>query len=252
MRVVPVACLQDNYAYLLLGCGGAAVVDPSEAEPVRAALAAAGVSAPCGILVTHHHWDHVGGLEELLAQWPTLPVFAHRSELSSGRIAGQTRGLDDGESFTLGPFAVRGWHVPGHTTGALAYETDGALFTGDTLFRAGCGRLFEGTAATMYASLSRLSRCGDALGVYPGHEYTVKNLRFARTITPDDPSLAEALAAAESRRATGHPTVGTPLALELRTNPFLRCDDPTMQEALGTPGDPVATFAALRARRDVY
>jgi len=254
MDVVPVACLQDNYAYLLLdrGSGTALVVDPSEAEPVRAALAREGVRAVAGVLVTHHHWDHVGGLAEVCRAWPTAPVVAHDSELRTGRIEAQTRGVADGEHFALGPFAIEAMHVPGHTTGALAWAVGDALFTGDTLFRAGCGRLFEGTAATMYASLTRLAGSDATRAVYPGHEYTVKNLRFAQSILPDDAPVAAALAEAEAQRAAGRPTVGTPLALERRTNPFLRCDTAAVQQRLGTPGDPVATFAALRTRRDTY
>jgi hydroxyacylglutathione hydrolase len=254
MRVVVVPCLSDNYAYLLVdeAAGVAAVVDPSEAGPVLEALDVAGVASVCAVLVTHHHGDHVGGLGALRARWPDAPVFGHTSELSAGRIEGQTVGLADDEPFAAGPFTGRAYHVPGHTTGALAYAVGGALFTGDTLFRAGCGRLFEGTAATMFNSLQRLRALDPALAVYPGHEYTVKNLRFAQGLLPHDDAIATALTEALAQRDADRPTVGDTLARERRTNPFLRCDEALVQGALGAPGDPVAAFAALRARRDVY
>lgn len=254
MRVVVVPCLSDNYAYLLVdeASGVAAVVDPSEAGPMRDALDAAGVASVCAVLVTHHHGDHVGGLGALRARWPDAPVFGHASERVAGRIEGQTVGLADREAFAAGPFLGRAYHVPGHTTGALAYALGGALFTGDTLFRAGCGRLFEGTAATMYTSLRRLRALDPALAVYPGHEYTVKNLRFAQGLLPHDTAIAKALAEASALRDADRPTVGDTLARERQTNPFLRCDEALVQRAVGTPGDPVAAFAALRARRDVY
>lgn len=254
MRVVIVPCLQDNYAYLLVDApaGVAAVVDPSDAAPVLDALDAEGVSSVCAVLVTHHHGDHVGGLEALRARWPAAPVYGHDSERAAGRIAGQTVGLGDGETFAAGPFMVTAYHVPGHTTGALAYAVGGALFTGDTLFRAGCGRLFEGAAATMRASLHRLRALDPTLAVYPGHEYTVKNLRFAQSLLPDDAAIAEALAASLALRDAGRPTVGDTLARECHSNPFLRTDEALVQGAVGTPGDPVAAFAALRARRDRY
>lgn len=246
MRVVPVPCLVDNYAWLVVSDGGAAVVvDPSEELPVRDAARALGVDL-VGVLATHHHHDHVGGVEGLLAWRPSLPVWAHASD--RGRVPGQTGAAAHGDRISLGDMDFRALHVPGHTLDAVTWVVDDAAFTGDTLFLAGCGRLFEGTAAGMVASLYEvLGALPDATRVYPGHEYTEKNLRFAASLLPDDPVVSARLA----RVRGGAPTVPGTLAEERRTNPFLRCDDPALRHALGAQTR-VETFAAARARRDVF
>ena len=186
MQVEPVPCLKDNFAYLVWPAGQktAAVVDPSEAEPVRASLAKHGLRLGA-ILNTHHHWDHVAGNEALLQDTPGLRVFGHASD--AGRLFGQTEQLEHGQEFELLGMDFRALHIPGHTTGAVAYVVEGAVFTGDTLFAAGCGRLFEGTPAMMYTSLNvHLSALPDATRVYFGHEYTLSNLKFAAHVEPDN------------------------------------------------------------------
>lgn len=240
MRVSIVPCLSDNYAYLV-ECprtGALAVVDPSEAAPVLAALAG---RAPSAIWCTHHHPDHVGGVEELARAFPGIDVFAHASDRA--RIAGQTRDLEDGGEVTLGALAARVIHVPGHTLGALAWVVRGpdgaqAVFTGDTLFVAGCGRLFEGTAEQMFASLSKIAALAPETLVYCGHEYTASNVRFAQSVEDTDAlrALAERTTTA---RAAGTATVPSTIAGERATNPFVRAKD-------------AAELAARRAAKDVF
>lgn len=252
VEIVP--CLSDNYAYVVgdPATREAVVVDPSEAAPVEAALARLGFRL-AAILNTHHHHDHVGGNEALLTSRPGTPVYGHRSETE--RIPGLDHPLDDGETFTAAGLSFTAWHVPGHTLGALAFVTGESLFTGDTLFLSGCGRLFEGTPAMMHRSLSvTLGALPPSLSIYCGHEYTVKNLRFGQSVLPGDPAITAALSAAEALRAEDRPTVPRTLGDERGTSVFLRCHEPSVAEAVGLSAgvDPVEVFAALRARRDVF
>ncbi len=249
MTITPIPCLSDNYAYLVT-CDRTkktAIVDPSEAAPVLEAVKRAGVKASdvCAIWNTHHHWDHVGGNEELVSALGIGEVCGHASD--KGRIAKQTRFLEEGDHFTLGDLAVRILHIPGHTTGAIAYVVDGlaegetsqsrtrngAVFTGDTLFVAGCGRLFEGTPEMMFASLAKLASLPDDTRVYCGHEYTKANLAFAAHVEPEN---------ADVRRAAANvhvPSVPSTIAIEKRINPFVRASS-------------VAEFAARRTAKDAF
>lgn len=226
MNVVPIPCLTDNYAYWLPELR--VVIDPSEAAPVLAALGGARLEA---VWCTHHHPDHVGGIAGLAAAFPGLRVFG------SGKrpIAGLTDTLADGA--TIEGAAVLA--VPGHTLDALAFhfpQGDGEVFVGDTLFAMGCGRLFEGDAPTMVASLDRLRGLPGATRVWYGHDYAARNLAFTRTVAP-------------SGRAPAPPPGR--MADERATNLFLRWDDAALAATLGTePGVP--TFAALRGRRDRF
>lgn len=250
MRVVAVPCLSDNYAYLLTSNDrDAVVIDPSEAEPVRAALTREGLDL-VGVLATHHHWDHVGGVEALVASQPGLPVVAHESERE--RVAGLTRGVADGEVFELGGLSLSVMHVPGHTLGAVTFVCEGHAFTGDTLFCGGCGRIFEGTPERMHASLSALARLPPSTRIYPGHEYTLANLRFAAHVEPDSDAVRARLAAVTAARARGEPTVGATLAEELETNPFLRAaSSPALAARYGATL-PSEIFAATRREKDAF
>ena len=232
MKVLPIACLSDNYAYLVVceATKHAAVVDPSEPAPVIAAIEAPAQLGPKlqGIWNTHHHWDHTGGNEAVAKHYGLSWVSGHASD--RGRIPGQTEFLQTGQHFKLGELDVSILHIPGHTLGAIAYVVRGkdgptALFTGDTMFHAGCGRLFEGTPEQMHASLKSLVAVGDEARVYPGHEYTVQNLRFAASREPDNAAIAEAMRVAKAKRDRGETTVGTTIALERGTNPFVRVKD---------------------------
>ncbi|MFO0624545.1 MAG: hydroxyacylglutathione hydrolase [Polyangiales bacterium] len=250
MRVEVIPCLSDNYAYLVTRGRVAVVVDPSEDAPVRRAVEALDVEL-VGVLATHHHLDHVGGVEALLAWRPGLEVWAHARD--RGRVPGQTGEVVDGETISLAGMEFRALHVPGHTLGAVTWCAEGHAFTGDTLFLAGCGRLFEGDAGQMTASLYEvLGALPDDTRIYPGHEYTEKNLRFAASVLPGDEAVARRLGAVQKVRAEGRPTVPATLGEERRTNPFLRCDEAAVRDALRVAADRVATFAALRARRDTF
>jgi hydroxyacylglutathione hydrolase len=257
MRIEPIACLSDNYAYLVVceQTGETAIVDASEAEPVSRALSL-GKARPKAIWSTHHHWDHVGGNEELARRYDA-EVFGYVSD--KGRLPAQTRFLESGERFSLGRLEVEVHHIPGHTLGAVAYwvkDANGAaaVFTGDTLFIAGCGRLFEGTPAQMHASLSWLAALDPATQVYCGHEYTESNLRFARSLEPSNKDVVIAQERAKASRAEGRPTVPSSIDQERRTNPFLRTASAEIRKAVGVSADAddVTTFAAIRAAKDNF
>jgi hydroxyacylglutathione hydrolase len=264
MRVVPVPCLSDNYAYLVIADGGdAAIVDPGEAQPVLAAVEREGVRL-IAVWATHHHPDHVGGVGELVAAVPGLAVVAHVSD--KGRITSVTRTVDDGDVVELAELRARVIHNPGHTLGAISFVvTDptgpadaGAIFTGDTLFGAGCGRMFEGTPEMMARSLARIAAEAPALEVYFGHEYTVSNLRFAAAVSPDDPAVAARAAEAAAARAAGRPTTPSTIGLERATNPFLRGAEPAVAAAAhahdptADTSDAASVFGALRRWKDTF
>lgn len=260
MEIVPVPQLADNYAYLLIdpGSGDAAVVDCAEAEPVlrEAERRSARLVA---VLATHHHFDHVGGNRDLLERSPRLRIFGSADD--ADRIPGITDRVRDGE--TIQPAAgltARVILIPAHTSGHVAYyfPAEKAVFTGDTLFVAGCGRLFEGDAAQMMRSLGKLAALPDDTAVWCGHEYTEKNLRFAATLEPGNARLQAKLARVRDLRRAGRPTVPSTIADEKATNPFLRTDSPELAASVRRlvpdlpAGDPVALFAAARTLKDNY
>jgi hydroxyacylglutathione hydrolase len=250
MRVQPVPALRDNYAYLVIDetRHTAAVVDPSEAEPVARALEAEGVTLE-QVWLTHHHWDHVGGIEALVdAAGGDVPVLGSVYDLEHKRIPRQTRGLRDGDAFPFAGHDVRILEIPGHTLGAIAYVVAGHVFSGDTLFVAGCGRVFEGTMPMMKDSLAKLRALPGDTKLWCGHEYTVKNLEYARTVEPGSEAIADALTQAKAAREAGRFTVPGHLARELEINPFLRFDVPEVAKGR----DPVTTFTALRDGKDRF
>jgi hydroxyacylglutathione hydrolase len=259
VRVVPVPQLTDNYAYLIsdergVGC----VVDVAEAGPVLEAGNSAGVSI-AAILSTHHHFDHVGGNEELVASRLPEPVRVFGYAGDRDRIPCLTNAVEDGGSLVVGDLKATAIFIPAHTRGHIAYyfPEPGVVFTGDTLFAGGCGRLFEGDAGQMMASLARLASLPDATLVYCGHEYTRSNLEFAATLEPNNADLATRRREVEGVRAAGLPTVPTTIALEKKTNPFLRSDSPELIESVcrqmpGTGSDALSIFAATRKLKDKF
>lgn len=257
LAIEPVPCLRDNYAYLVSRGGDCVVVDPSESEPVLAALAGRSLAA---IWCTHHHADHVGGVRGLKERFPAVPVVGSAYDASLARIPGQDVSLSDGQHAPDGGAGLpltRVLHVPGHTLGALAFLVgDADLFTGDTLFGAGCGRLFEGDAPTMRASLARLRALPPGTRVWCGHEYTVRNLAFAASLCPADAAVAARARAAEALRARALPTVPSTMGEERATNPFLRWDDAGLAPAVsalsgGAAVDADGAFALLRRAKDL-
>lgn len=233
VRLIPV--LRDNYVFVLQRGHQAAVVDPAVAEPVIAALERQGLEL-VAILHTHHHSDHIGGTPGLLARWPGAAVWASRDDRA--RIPLQTRGVTGGESLELLGEPVQVIAVPGHTRAHIAYflPASGHLFCGDTLFAGGCGRLFEGSAEQMQASLQRLAQLPEATRVWCAHEYTAANLRWAATtVPPGDPAavaIAERLAAVMAARAQGQPTIPSTVGLERATNLFVRATSAEQLAAL--------------------
>jgi hydroxyacylglutathione hydrolase len=253
LSIIEVPCLSDNYAYLVGPAGSrrVVVIDPSEAEPIEAALEARGLEL-VAILNTHHHWDHVGGNEALRARRPEIPVWAHVSDRDKERVPQQTNAVAHGESFEVEGMRFEALHVPGHTLGAVTYVVEDAAFTGDTLFVAGCGRLFEGTPAMMYDSLCiKLAKLPPDTRIYCGHEYTASNLRFAAQVEPDNAAIKTKLAWAEAQRAEGKPTVPSTVRDEQATNPFIRCTEPSVQARYGG-SSPVEVLAAVRAAKDHF
>lgn len=251
--VTPVACLADNYAWLVVEpeSGELAVVDPSDAPPVLAALAALG-ARPRAIWVTHHHFDHVGGVDELVRRFPDVEVVAHESDRE--RTPSFGRGLEHGDELRLGGACVRALHVPGHTSGALAYVVDGHAFTGDTLFLGGCGRLFEGTPESMHRSLNVVLGALDGdVEVHCGHEYTLANLRFAAHVEPSNAAVRARIAEAIAARDEGRPTTGT-MGDERATNPFLRVRSAEIRATVGVAAeaDDVEAFRAIRRAKDTF
>lgn len=255
LEIEPIPAFADNYLWLLVQGQCAAVVDPGDAAPVRARLAARGLEL-AAILVTHHHGDHVGGVAELAAATGARVYGPATEDIPAREVA-----LADGDTFELLGSRVAVIAVPGHTAGHIAYWlpelAPPALFAGDTLFGGGCGRIFEGTPAQMLASLDRLAALPAATRLYCAHEYTLANLHFAAAVEPDNAALAARIAADTATRARGEPTLPSTLALELATNPFLRAGEPAARTAAAQaagqpPADRLASFAALREWKNRY
>ncbi len=252
LAVHAISAFSDNYLWLLVRGQDAVVVDPGDAAPVRAFLDANGLQLRA-ILITHHHPDHTAGIAALAA--PDIPVYGPAAE--AGRIAGLTHTLGEGERVCALELEFEVLELPGHTLGHIAYYAPGRLFCGDTLFAAGCGRLFEGSPEQMHHSLQRLAALPPETLVYCTHEYTLSNLAFALAVEPHNPALLAQIAAVKQLRANATPSLPSRIATELATNPFLRTAIPAVRQSAETWAsqplpEPVAVFAALRRWKDGY
>ncbi len=230
LDIRPLPAFDDNYIWLLTAPGEpeAAVVDPGDEDPVIEPLENEGLNL-VSILITHKHGDHTGGVRGLRARYPGVAVYGPAGE-PIPTLTDRLKGGDRVEPGVGGArFAVL--DVPGHTEAHLAYYGEGVLFCGDTLFAGGCGRVFSGTHEQLHASLERIADLPLKTLVYCAHEYTEANLGFARWVEPESPAVAGRIAAAAALRAEGRPTVPSTLALELETNPFMRCRQPAVVAA---------------------
>jgi hydroxyacylglutathione hydrolase len=257
MQIERLPALSDNYIFLLFDPQRhiAAVVDPAVAEPVLQRLQALEAEL-VAIFNTHHHSDHVGGNTQLRRQYPNAVVYGGKED--RGRIPGQQVFLQEGDRVKFSDCPGEVFFVPGHTRAHIAYyfpphtpEAAGDLFCGDTLFAGGCGRLFEGTPQQMVQSLSKLRRLPDNTRIWCAHEYTLKNLKFALAVDPNNTHLKKRFQQVEIACYQNQATVPSILSIEKLTNPFLRWDQAVLQSAVNSQ-DPVRTFAKLRGLKDQF
>lgn len=253
LEMITIPCLKDNYAYLLhdAASGQTAVVDVPEPAPILAVLTKRGWTLS-QILITHHHWDHIDGVEALRAETGAL-VWGAAAD--AHRLPPLDRLLQEGDRFTIGSEVGQVIDVPGHTVGHIAFHfpTSALAFTADSLMAGGCGRLFEGTPDQMWDSLCKLSALPPETLICSGHEYTTSNLAFAATIDPTNEALTARIAQVATARAENRPTVPSRLSAELASNPFLRAALPHIKAAMGMPqASDAESFAEIRARKDKF
>ncbi|OZJ05134.1 hypothetical protein BZG36_01349 [Bifiguratus adelaidae] len=249
MRVTPIRCLDDNYAYLLWDeeTQRGVVIDPVEPRKVLPVVEKERVTLT-GILNTHHHLDHSGGNKDFLKERPGLDVIA-----GDDRCAGLTKKVSHGDQFSVGNLKVTALHTPGHTMGSICFYVEDpkgekGVWTGDTLFIAGCGKFFEGTAEDMYHSLVEvLGKLPDDTLVWCGHEYTKNNFKFARHVDPDNQEIAAQAERIAHQKFTVPSTIGD----EKKYNVFMRCTEPSMQKVTGE-SDPVKVLGKLRSMKDGF
>jgi len=253
LDLVTIPCLTDNYAFLIHdpASGETAVIDVPDAAPVLAALRQRGWTLS-QILITHHHSDHIQGVADLRA---ATGATVAGNAADAHRLPPLDLALHPGQTVQVGGETGSVIDVPGHTIGHIAYSFPeaGLVFTADSLMACGCGRLFEGTAAQMWDSLSALARLPPETLVCSGHEYTASNARFALSLEPDNVALISRNAAIAAARQNGQPTVPSRLSEELATNPFLRAHLPGIKAGLGlAEASDAAVFAEIRARKDRF
>jgi hydroxyacylglutathione hydrolase len=230
--VLPIKALSDNYIWCLMNTANrcCVIVDPGEADPVLEMLRTHQLKLT-GILITHHHWDHTQGIAKIVAEF-NVPVYGPAREA----VDGVTDHLQDGNQIRLDDLdlTLHVSHIPGHTLGHIAYHGHDLLFSGDTLFTGGCGRIFEGTVEQMYSSLTTLAALKQTTLIYCGHEYTAANLKFAQLVEPNNPDIQLRIQEVTKLRAQDLPTVPGPLSIEKLTNPFLRCNQQDVIKAAET------------------
>lgn len=257
MQIVQIPVLNDNYQYLII-CNEtrqSVAVDAPDAEALKKALKEHEVQL-IGIWNTHHHWDHIGGNEELVETFD-VPVFCSAYDFENNRVPRATKGLREDDVVQVGNLQFKVLEIPGHTLGHIAFYGHGIVICGDTLFAGGCGRLFEGSPEQMYHSLAKLTKLPDDTLVYCMHEYTLNNLRFAQTLEPKNKNLFAKLSQVELKREQNQSTVPTTLLEEKSYNPFLRTDSLEILQNLREKGfselnTPIAIFAAIRKLKDEF
>lgn len=251
MNLTSIPALQDNYIWTLTDDDNKClIVDPGEAQPVLDKIRA-NHWQPVAILLTHHHHDHVGGVDELLQHYPDLMVFGPQETADKGA----KRIVAEGDEFAVLGLNFRVIATPGHTLGHISYFSSPYLFCGDTMFSGGCGRLFEGTAEQMFESFQKLNQLPADTLVCCAHEYTLSNMKFAAAILPHDPKILARYQQIKDLRAENRISLPTKLALEREINLFLRTQDTDLQQALGTNVSSSAlwqTFAVLREKKDRF
>jgi hydroxyacylglutathione hydrolase len=252
-ELMAVPAFRDNYIWLLVQGNVSIVVDPGDAGPVREALSRRHLKLAT-ILVTHHHPDHAGGAAALASEYG-CPVYGPARET----IPALTQPVREGDEALIPALGARFrvLDIPGHTAGHVAYSGHNIVFCGDTLFSAGCGRLFEGTPAQMSESLAKLAALPNQTAVCCGHEYTLANLRFAQAVEPGNPDILAYAEEAKGLREAGKPSLPSRIALERRVNPFLRCSEPSVvaaaaRQAGHSLNDPVEVFAVIRNWKDNF
>ncbi|VAW15517.1 Hydroxyacylglutathione hydrolase [hydrothermal vent metagenome] len=246
-------CLADNYGFLLHDSksGRTAAIDAPEADPINKALVRRNWKLS-DVLITHHHWDHTGAIAALKL---SHDITVSGSALEADKIDGLDKKLSDGDRVMIGNTGLRVIATPGHTLGHVCYfDTNGKnLFTGDAMFSLGCGRMFEGTPAMMWAGLERLRELPDETMVYCGHEYGAANAAFALSIDPNNKALQTRAAEISALRSKNLPEVPFLLGEDKRANPFLRADDPELASLIGMSGAaPTEVFGAIRKAKDVF
>ncbi len=237
IKIVQINTLQDNYSYILFEktTRQAAVIDPGSAKPIIKTLAAENLTLT-HILLTHHHYDHSGGVADLKKHYPKAEVAIHKNDATHLTVT-TDRKLQESETIDFGSISAQILHLPCHTRGHVAFMVGNALFTGDTLFTAGCGKFFEGSASEMLKNLKQLKSLPETTKIYCGHEYTLENLGYAHQADPTNQTLGDRLQTACKKQAQGTPLVPATMALELATNPFLRLDNDTLQKQLKTTNE---------------
>ena len=249
LNIIPIPAFQDNYIWLIENGTHATVVDPGDAAPVIAALKQHGLKLST-ILITHHHADHIGGVDALMAEFAPQ-VLAPQKE----QYAFKHTPVHDNQTIHIQDLdlSLKVIDVGGHTLGHVAYYGANLLFCGDTLFGCGCGRLFEGTPAQMFNSLQKIAALPENTAVYCAHEYTEHNLQFAQLVEANNAALKDRTQMTKALRSSGQPSLPSNITLELATNPFLRCRSPEIMAYLNPPqADPIAVFTALRAMRNQF
>ena len=249
LNIIPIPAFEDNYIWLIENGVHATVIDPGDDVPVISVLEQRGLSLT-HILITHHHADHIGGVNRLIDQFSPKVYAPEKEQYSFPHIC-----VSDQQTLHIKDLNIsfEVIDVGGHTLGHVAYYGANSLFCGDTLFGGGCGRIFEGTPTQMFTSLRKIANLPIETSVFCAHEYTEHNLQFAKSVEKNNPDLIERIRQASITRAAGLPTIPSSIKLELATNPFLRCASMEISQSLNMQhADPIEIFTTLRQMRNQF